>query len=258
MATKMKYSGVISKFNSEKLVKITEEILSQWCSKWLIKEQPLIEVIYQNERLYSGSSLSYKECMHLTFNKFLCCEFSVESLDSLSKVILGLKSDSILNAKDGLFISSFSQKLACSFSHILTKFTDEIQVKDKISDSIEDDLNVVLTIGVTLGVHKIHIHFSDRFLYLFGIKKSDNKILSPILLSPNRLIFNELSNEKLKCSITLDSNRITLGELLKLKVGHVIKLQHPLSQPLALKSNNKITPLKGFLVKNNNQKSIYF
>ncbi len=232
------YPGVLAISKREVIDETVFTILFSWGNKWF-NQAPTITTTY-NEKLFGkinptesdifrrfhGGLVTVNENLDVTFFKSLT-SVDATSFTGIDKTIISECTEVVLNE----LFESFAEQLSRKKS---------FDVKRK---------QWVASINVTIKEIEFCIFLEAEFFLSEQLENSSVTKIKPV-----DVLF---SGESIELEAKFKNVSITGEQLSNLKVGQIINLKHPLSQPIPFDCNNSITELEGFLVNKNNKKSIY-
>ena len=248
------YSAIISKENDEVLFSSFKLLLAGWQKQWLANDILSVEEVFRNKRLFDAKNVDKNLSAVNLSNQSIYCEMNSSPFIALSKAAIGLNENQAFNDQEKAVIDNIAKKIKLSFLSALKSFSEQTIGEEQIlKESDTSTFNVGITMQVNFGSETLQVHFSDYFLHCFS--KANNKFISSQL--PPVKLKGEIKNNTIDCTVAMIASEISLKQLMALKVGHVIKLNHAIDQPLIIQSANKSTPLQGFLVKDDGEKAVY-
>ncbi|WP_199611763.1 FliM/FliN family flagellar motor switch protein [Flocculibacter collagenilyticus] len=239
-------SNSLSVINGSSRAEIENHLVSKidaWASKWFLLTP---EVNFEfNDKLFSFEFANDTDTVWRVADGHIA--FSNVSSSFLSESLLNMSG--YAEAQKDIV---FWEELKRSFE---TSFVDDClkgEVKEKVNTK---KLSIALTATILVGEKELRLKFDINTLVSMGLmsKKSHVDPSVKIVSIENALMLN-----KVRLLAKLKAVDITLEQLINLKSGDFIKLNHPLEAPVILQAPSGSVNTNAFLVKNANMKALFF
>ena len=238
----MMSNAVINRSSRAAIEKYLNGVLSTWVDEWFQSDSQLdigfnddLWMVYEkapDDRLMAGpSSILLSTAEHC--------------LEALCK--LAIKYDGQTHSDDSDFWHQLQQKLWASLlERLLGKHAQQFEQKN--SGTFQPALSITLALGEV----EMRLSMDKKTFDLLGLiskPKADN---TQSLGS----LHEAIKGQSIPLSASLKPLNITLKDILELKKGDVIKLDHGLRSPIIVETTDGQAPLGAFLVKQNNSKAL--
>ncbi len=237
----VEYTGIVPR-RQRKFVRLElGELLNQWCQHWFV-DAAAIDVSF-------GDGLMFKAGSEAQNSQPLAAGLVVNGtgtpLANLAKIASGASEQS-----DAGFVALLQSKMT---GHLLSLF--QVEQANPLPTSTGHNLASAVTvhvsvanIGIDFGISLALLH--ARWPELLVPAKSG--ITSGQLTDRHMLVNKEL----VSMVVSLEGTSLSFAEIMQLQAGDILKLTHPLDQPLVANVNHQQVPVKPYLVRNKNQKAI--
>lgn len=253
----IKYSGVITNDQLDTLCDDLNTSIKTWLNGWNPKLKLSTSVLKRNMNLFSDDNLKIEEninCINgLIFHKKIKNEF----FEKIIMQFLKLTDKNVLNDHDSSLIKKLNGDCSKTFYMailgIVEKGSNEgLNVPLKVNDVV----TTVLSLNVCIDDFEFELYFSDSFVKKYIMLNQSSSNINDTKAINTESIINEIKLEELTCGVSLQAAPISIKQLTSLSVGHILKIEQPIDNPMVVNINNKPAFL-GYLVKSDGEKSIY-
>ena len=243
-------SAVLNNSTREKLGITLRSFVEEWIEKWFTQKDAVSVDIDFNNTLFKQKMLDHKcETIVLPQGKIAIVE-TAASREEMAKHALMVESKT--DEKDVALYNELG-------ATILFELFSAIAKKSGVSDNFQFSADV----QAIQPAISVHIKHKDKTLLncLFD-KEALNHLqlltaneLPRTAMNPNAIAQASMKGE-LTVQAQLESIRLSLEEILRLKKGSVIKLTHPLNRPIVLATSQKPLPVNACLVSSKGKRSL--
>ncbi len=246
----VRYSGKLTGSLERELCAQVEQRFSTWFDAWFVQGKSSLAVALERtaDKLFDTQCVTLGEQQTLVLSQ----EFALlgepdtkAKLPQLAMAVIG-QSDG-----DAQLLTHIGEKMFADLAQHLSMASAPVSGAKSAQDALVFDS--ALSLLVSIAGHNLVLHLSDAYLHHFTKSKSviEEKTIRPLALK------HASEGNSVEFELKLDSEQISVGQLMALQVGHVIVLKQQIKEPLALTGGEGKTQLKGYLVKNDQQKAVF-
>lgn len=241
----VKYPGLLSEQQQSALDKQLTDTLTQWAKDWFTQGEDSIAVAPGEfaQGLFSTNSLNLDDYRVLgSYGDFIC--ISEDKKSQLAALAMAVEGG---NQAD--------QQL---FDRVGQTMLEQLCLSLKLDDNDKPvappkQFDFCLKVLAVVAGVKLNLLFNAAYLHRFAKSKVQQNKPAPGALS----IKSVVAEQSIGFSLTMESQDLTVGQLMQLEVGHVIPLKNKIKEPLTLSSGEQPTKLKGYLVRKAQQKAVF-
>jgi flagellar motor switch/type III secretory pathway protein FliN len=240
--------SVLNNVSRTKTADVLVPRLMQWSKSFFI-ETPEIAISF-NDDFFSTQTVSKNDAVFAVENGFLMIENYEEISNNLIQKALVLEKN-ITQDEDDDFWKEITVMFNSSFLDCL--LGQEKNAEKITSSKTQTEIKPACCITLQFAELTMFVFADVELLVFMGLYVPSKNKTSNQMLSSRKLA---VANENVKLKVKLQAVSVPLQDLLELKVGDLIKLEHSLEQPILLETEDSNVPIKAFLVKKDNKKAL--
>jgi flagellar motor switch/type III secretory pathway protein FliN len=244
----IEYQGLLPKAQQQQFSQWLTEQLTLWAQAWIPSSNGQLKVQSSTfaKQLFSTTKVTCATEKVIVNGAGFCCFFADTKLSCVGELTLGGAN----NQADKDLAVFIGQKMQNQFNDQLT-LGDIVQTNDNV-DGVTY-ISSVCTVKFSIGQVPLELVFTSAYLHQFNLR----------LIAEQKPSYNNASlktmvgSQQVSLPLSMQSQSITVKQLMTLQVGHVIPLQQLIKSPLIVGEQAKQTRLNGFLVKNGGNKAVF-